>query len=287
MKRTLRWTGLLAALLAAALAWAEEVVTEVIPLKHRTLDEMVPMLRPLVPPPGTLTGMNDQLVVRTTPANLQALRHVVAKVDRPPRRLVIAVKQGSSDELQRFLAEVTGGIRSGDVEVSAGKRARPGRGLNVSVEGDDDTRANARVWSTRDQADRVGVQEVQVLEGREAFISTGQAVPVGERIYGFGTVHDAVRYQDVGSGMYVIPRLTGDDQVTVDINPHSARLSPRGGGKIDFQEANTVVSGRLGEWLVVGGSRENATFSGNAITRSTRRNENVNQGILLRVTELP
>lgn len=287
MKRTLRWTGLLAGLLVAALAWAEQMVTEVIPLKHRTLDEMVPMLRPLVPSPGTLTGMNDQLVVRTTPANLQALRDVMAKVDRPPRRLMIAVKQGSSDELRRFLAEVTGGIRKGDVEVSAGKRARQGRGLNVSVDGDDDSRANARVWSTRDQADRVGVQEVQVLEGREAFIRTGQSIPVGERSYGYGVVHDSVRFQDVTSGLYVIPRLTGDDRVTLDINPHSARLSPRGGGSIDFQEVNTVVSGRLGEWLMVGGSRESATFSGNAITRSTRRNENVNQGILLRVTELP
>jgi len=277
----------MAGLLVAALAWAEEMVTETVPLKHRTLDEMVPMLRPLVPPPGTLTGMNDQLVVRTTPSNLQAVRDVVAKVDLPPRRLMIAVKQGSSDELQRFLANATGGIRSGDVEVSASKRARPGRGLNVSVDGDDDSRANARVWSTRDQADRVGVQEVQVLEGREAFISTGQAVPVGQRVYGFGTVHDSVRYQDVTSGLYVVPRLTGDDRVTLDVNPHSARLSPRGGGRIDFQEANTVVSGRLGEWIMVGGSRENATFSGNAITRSTRRNDNVNQGILLRVTELP
>ena len=47
MKRTLRWTGLLAALSVAALAWAEQMVTEVIPLKYRTLDEMVPMLRPL------------------------------------------------------------------------------------------------------------------------------------------------------------------------------------------------------------------------------------------------
>jgi len=277
----------MAGLLVAALAWAEEMVTETVPLKHRTLDEMAPMLRPLVPPPGTLTGMNDQLVVRTTPSNLQAVRDVVAKVDLPPRRLMIAVKQGSSDELQRFLANATGGIRSGDVEVSASKRARPGRGLNVSVDGDDDSRANARVWSTRDQADRVGVQEVQVLEGREAFISTGQAVPVGQRVYGFGTVHDSVRYQDVTSGLYVVPRLTGDDRVTLDVNPHSARLSPRGGGRIDFQEANTVVSGRLGEWIMVGGSRENATFSGNAITRSTRRNDNVNQGILLRVTELP
>ena len=63
----------------------------------------------------------------------------------------------------------------------------------MSVDGDDDSRANARVWSTRDQADRVGVQEVQVLEGREAFIRTGQSEPVGERSYGYGVVHDSVR----------------------------------------------------------------------------------------------
>ena len=63
---------LLAAVLTLAAAWAdaEPTVTEVIPLRYRTADEIIPVLRPLLPQDAVLSGLNNKLIVRTTPASM-------------------------------------------------------------------------------------------------------------------------------------------------------------------------------------------------------------------------
>lgn len=283
-RRSAQLAGL-ACLMAALSTWAQSLVTEVIPLHYRPLDEIVHTLRPLVPPPGAVTGLNNQLVVRTTPSNLAEIHGVLASLDRPPRRLMIAVKQGRWEDLRGYLAQATGSVHAGDVTVSTGKEARRGRGLNVGVDSGD-AQANVRVWGTRGRDDAVGIQRIQTTEGQEAFIQTGQAVPVGERFNAYGAVADTVRYQDIGTGFYVTARVSGD-AVSLEASPHSARLSPQGGGGIDYQAASTVVSGRLGEWILLGGSQEDGTFSESGTVYSTRRDENIDRAILVKVTELP
>ena len=286
MKRLNRVLFALFGLVVASPGWTQELVTEVIPLGYRTLQEMIPVVEPLVPPPGTVTGMNDQLVVRTTPDNIAAIKDVLSKLDSPPRKLVISVRQGRWEDLRMYLAESTGSYRKDDVKISAGEPLREGRGASASVDGDRNSRINARVWSNRSQDDEVGIQRIQAVEGREAFIQTGKSVPVADRYrYGWRGAGGSVRYKDVPTGFYVLPRVKGD-RVTLDVSPFSSRQSPHGGAKFDYQTANTVVSGRLGEWILVGGSEEDGTFSGKGTVYSTRRDSNVNKTILLKVTEL-
>ena len=75
-----RWaltvTGLLL-LFAGFSAWAE---LEVISLRHRTVDQVLPVLRPLVESGGALSGMNDQPVIRASRANIAELRQDVRRV---------------------------------------------------------------------------------------------------------------------------------------------------------------------------------------------------------------
>ncbi len=294
MRRLPRLILTLFGLLVATPATAEQLVTEVIPLGYRTLEEIIPTIQPLVPPPGTVTGMNDQLVVRTTPGNLKVIKDVLSKLDHAPRRLVISVRQGRWEDLRLYLTETTGSYQRNDVKVSVGEPVREGRGLNRSVESEDGRSLNSRVWSNRGRDAEVGIQRIQTVEGQEAFIQTGQSVPVADRYYhgwrgrgdGWRSRSGSVRYKDVPTGFYVLPRIKGD-RVTLEVSPYSSRESRQGGTKFDFQAANTVVSARLGEWVMVGGSKEDPTFSGEGTTFSTRRDSNVNHAILLKVTELP
>src|SRR5437016_12711706 len=85
--------------LAAALAaWAAHSLAqqalEIIPLRHRTVDQVLPALQPLVEPGGALTGQSGQLIVRTSPANLVEIKRALEAIDRPPRRrpLTVAVE---------------------------------------------------------------------------------------------------------------------------------------------------------------------------------------------------
>jgi len=85
---------------------AETQVLEVIPLGYRQAEDVIPMLRPLLAPGGTITGMKNQLVVRTTPSNLTELKQVLATVDAAPRRLMISVRQSAGMDVSRDAASV-------------------------------------------------------------------------------------------------------------------------------------------------------------------------------------
>lgn len=92
-------TNICAFLLAfvAVAALAQDSV-EVISLRHRTADQVIPVLRPLLAPGGALTGQYNQLIVRTNPENLAQLRQVLESIDQPSRRLMISVRfDGSRD----------------------------------------------------------------------------------------------------------------------------------------------------------------------------------------------
>jgi hypothetical protein len=137
-----------------------------------------------------------------------------------------------------------------------------------------------------------------VLEGAGAFIRTGQSIPVPQYpIVGrpfingqvVGSFNSAVEYRDVLTGFYVLPRLAGD-RVTLEINPRSDTLAnPEQNlppGSVNIQQAATIVSGRLGEWIEVGAVVQGVANQQTAILGSTRETSNGNRRILLKVDEI-
>jgi len=97
-------------LVAGLPARAQQAVLEVITLKYRTVDQVIPVLQPLVAPAGTITGLNNQLVLRTTPANLAQIKQVLTTLDAMPRQLVVSVRQDSDLDRSRSGAQVSGQV---------------------------------------------------------------------------------------------------------------------------------------------------------------------------------
>ena len=91
---------------------------EVIDLRHRTAEQILPDLRPLLAPGAVLTGQRNQLIVRTSPENLAELRRALEALDRPARRLVISVRFDDAATGERA------GFEAGGVVSSQGARAR-------------------------------------------------------------------------------------------------------------------------------------------------------------------
>src|SRR6185503_13736387 len=90
-----------AALACAAFAASAQHTLEIIPLRHATVEQVIPALRPLLDPGGTLTGQRGQLIVRTSPGNLDEIRRALAAIDRPARRLQILVRFDDAAETSR------------------------------------------------------------------------------------------------------------------------------------------------------------------------------------------
>jgi type II secretory pathway component GspD/PulD (secretin) len=210
MKRPLPAWLSLGLFLVAGVSYPQGTI-EVISLRHRAADQVIPVLQPLLEPGGALSGQGYQLIVRTGPANLAQLREVLAAIDRPARRLMISVRFDSAEDAARSRAQA---------------------GARLSEHG---ARVDARIQDSRAaQHERVD-QRVQVLEGGEARIFTGE-----------------LRFwSEASTGFIAVPRVAGSE-VTLDLFAQQERHVR--GGAIQGQRAASTLSGRLGEWLELGGA---------------------------------
>lgn len=279
---------LVAAADPAPLTARDGMVLEIIPLEHRLVDDVVPTLRALVAPGGTVTGMQSQLVVRTTPDNLAELRRVLAALDTKLRTLRITVRQDVEAHSSLREDELSARVRAGDVAARVGG---PGRGPGASVGyGDGDSELTYRNFSTRSRDDTENTHFVHTVEGSPAFIAAGQSVPLpyaSTVVTPFGaSVQQSIDYREVGAGFYVTPRVAGE-RVNLEISPFADRLDRGGGGVIDAKGLSTVVSGRLGEWIALGGAAERFNDASTGILYSTRTDGSDVYDVWVKVEVLP
>lgn len=249
-----------AVLVLATTGVAAQTQMEVIPLRYRTADQIIPALQPFLDRSGTLSGYQNQLIVRTTPQNLAELRQILATLDAMPRRLLITVAQDADVLRERSVVEASGSFGGDRGRVTI--PPEPGRQTGAIVQGGSgDDRFRARVDGGVSAGSRRGTQTVQVLEGNEASIRVGQSAPMPTRSVRRTVVNGQVVEQvvdnaqivEANTGFRVRPRVSGS-QVTLEIMPQTESFSPRQPGAVNVQSASTVVSGSLGEWIEVGGS---------------------------------
>jgi hypothetical protein len=258
------WTAAILCLLPMLGVNAQSL--EIIDLKHRTAQEVIPVLQPLLDPGGALSGQDYKLFVRTNAANLAQLRGVLAQIDRAARQLLVSVRQGTAQEIERERLAASGTVRAGDASTSVNERPRASTG--VTVHATDNT----------SRTGRDNVASVRVSEGTSAFIATSSSVPIVTAFVGVAGrkpwIAGSTDFRDLSSGFVVTPRVSGT-QVVLDIEQHSDNVVSS--GAIETQQLTTQVAGTLGQWLQLGGVSESATsdsrgiLSGQYATRSDER----------------
>lgn len=271
------------ALLAFTSAAMAQMVLEVIPLKYRTAEEMIPILQPMLAREGSLSGLRGQLVIRTTPANLDEIRRILTSIDIAPRRLLITVAQDLAADRRRQGAQISGALRTDDDL----RLSLPGTGVSPR------DGVQARVFDNRSTDNLRVMQSVQVLDGRSAYVQTGESAPVPERrvtrsVVGGKVVEqivDSTDYRSAGTGFYVTPRVAGE-RVTLEVSTQRDAFVARRPGAVDVQRAVTTVSGRLGEWLEVGGFSQERSSERDVLLGRTTSTRTESRAVLLKVEEL-
>lgn len=270
-------------------ASAQDLALEIIPLKHRPSDEVIPVLKALIGPGGTITGINHQLIVRTTPANLIELRRVLNSIDKAKRRLLITVRQDVAANVLGAEQSLSGNYRSGDFSVASTDGKGAYDGVVVEKRGRDH-RVRYRSLSTGGQSDEKNVHFVQTMENQATFIYTGQSVPVAERTViisdSDSTFHEGIGYRDVTSGFYVVPRINGNT-VTLALAPQLQVVNPYRASTVEVQNAETMVSGRLGTWIDLGGATQDFNDDQNVTLTNTHRRASERRRIWVKVEEIP
>jgi type II secretory pathway component GspD/PulD (secretin) len=276
--------------LALALsAQAQQQVVEIISLGYRQADDVIPMLRPLLAPGGTVTGMSNRLVVKTTPANLAELKQVLAVIDSKPRQLMISVRQSSLADASRDAASVSGNVGVGSqAQIKVPRPPGAGNDPSVSVQSGS-THIEGRAISSRSARDDGVTQTVQVLEGNNAYIRVGQSAPVSNtqviHTPGGTQTTRGTDLVDADTGFYVTPRVNGD-RVTLEISTSRDRVRNPNTGAVNIQRVSTVVSGRLGEWIEIGGSSETVERTQSQILARSREARSDDRRVMLRVDEV-
>jgi len=269
---------------------AEKQVLEVISLGYRQADDVIPMLRPLLAPGGTITGTKNQLVVRTTRANMAELKQVLAAVDSAPRRLMISVRQSSGMDTSRDAASVQGSVDVGtNARVTVPGRPGTTGDPGVSVQSGR-TRVEGNVVSSQSARNDQLTQSVQVLEGNPAFIRTGQSAIVPntqiiDTLTGRQIIQGGGQTVEANTGFYATPRVNGD-RVTLEIGTSRERLRNLETGSVSGQHVSTVVSGRLGEWIEIGGITQSVEQEQGEVLARSRDARRHDSRVMLKVEEV-
>ena len=273
-------TLLLSLGLLAAAAWADSI--ETIQLQNRPAEEIIPIIKPMLSANDSVTGQGFQIFIRTTPENLQQVRQMISKLDVAARLLQISVFQGNDRDLRALSMSGSVKYQDSNANVSIGSTGNTTRGgdVHLSTRGGS---ATSHTLSTRGRLSDNPIHTLRITEGSSGYIETGESIPYFSAGGGWfsgrrGFIGGDVAYKDVNTGFYVLPRVHGD-QVILDVSPFKQSQSKTRGGDINTQSARTQITGKLGQWLAIGGTTEqvqrSSTSIGTSHSTQSRNNESI------------
>jgi type II secretory pathway component GspD/PulD (secretin) len=230
-------------------------------LKHRNAESLIPLLQPVLDEGVRISGQGATLIVNSKSWQLEELRPLIEQLDTPLQSLMISVIQGGDDKHSALHGDVSGTLE------------RPG----------------VRVYGTEKKERSAVSQQLRVLEGEWATISAGESVPVAKQTTSqslHGTItQQSIEYKEVESGFEVRPRISGN-MVTLEVRPFRAKRAAGSGGIIEQQQINTTVSGRLGEWISIGGIEQQQQQSGVGTIYANKKKRSATHNVKLRVERL-
>lgn len=245
-----------------------ETVMEVIALEHRPAAEIQPLIAPLLDPSDRVIANGLSLIVKTSPERLLDIQDLISKLDISSSNLLITVVQGRNISADEFNAALN---------IQA----------NLSLDNPDQSkiRLQGRYYQTNNINTVENTQTLRTVEGRQAYIKVGKAIPV-ENIqvhsqgFGYPLATSYGEYVEATTGFAVTPRLTAND-VILEISPWSDRL--RNNRQIETQGASTTLRTKLGMWVEIGGNTESSQQENKGLTAKIKRTQTDAMHILIKV----
>ena len=249
---------------------------QIIDLKNRPADEIIPVIKPMLKPNDAITGTGFQLFIRTDKKTLEEISRLLQAMDKAPRNLIIKVRNNVDAGSNSTDFDASGNYKIGDdVQVVVGDNPPNTEGTKVKV--------NRTKNTTKQNSEHM----LRVVEGGQAFIAAGKIRPYEHRTiirhrYGV-SVYDNIDYQDVTSGFYVTPRLSGNGTVILNVQPHYRSINDQHAGTIDVQEADTTIEAKIGEWVQIGGVDTGGSSKENGILSTSRNSSDLQSAIFIKV----
>lgn len=268
-------------LLTVSLLAHADMIIETIDLRNRSSEEIIPIVKPMLIGDASITGTGYKLIIKSTPENIEQIKSLLKELDVDQNQLVIHVAVNNQHDMNKSGGSVSVQIQNNGN--SAGIDSKPIGSQSHVTSTDSRIKYDARIFDKSENRSQPVAQTVRVSEGYWATIQMGQAIPIANRVVNpDGTVTETVTYRNVTSGFKVMPRTHGD-QVTLTIMPQSDSIDPANPGSINVSGMETTITGKIGEWIHIGGTSEQKTGSSSGISYRTRVRETNHNQIWLKV----
>ena len=274
-QRMKRLCALLALLLLTSAIQAASITT--IQLHNRPAEEIIPIVEPMLGAGEVITGSGFKLFLRASPQSLEQVRDVIDALDSVAKMLQVSVFQGSERDLQT--RSVSGNLQITNGAASVGVKSNRNRSAGGISYNSGNVSADINASRTHQRQTSNPLHQLRVSDGTEGFIETGEQIPYLSGYYG-------TEYKGVTTGFYVLPRIHGN-MVTLQISPFRNSLAKAGIGSIETQSARTTITGRIGEWLPLGGVIEQSKRSQSSIASSISTKSRSQQSIWIRADLVP
>jgi type II secretory pathway component GspD/PulD (secretin) len=246
-----------------------QAVMEIITVNNRPALEVKILLAPLLQPEDVVVANGANLIIKTSPERLIEIQEIISKLDTPLENLIITVVQGRNISATEFNAAA-----NFKAQISTRNSYR------------NPVQINARLRHTKNNNITDSTQTLRTLDGQPAYIKVGNVDPVQNiqyhpSIYGYPAISTQTQYIETSTGFAVTPRLTGNNQVILDIAPWSDQIGNN--RQISTQGAQTTLQIQLGEWIELGGNIENSQSTTRGILSEVRSTQTQNMHILIKV----
>jgi len=246
---------------------------KIITLQHRFAEDILPIIKPLVDSEGTVTAMQNNIIIRTSPENMAEIEQIIARLDTARQNLKITVSRQNNLASGKERAEVSGRKRIGNVVVGTNNRPHNTKdGVNINIE------------NKQSNINNSSNQFINVLDGERAFILVGQAIPYTQEwvtlTQRYISVQRTTEFISINTGFAVRPRSAGN-QIELEITPRFAQLNQN--GFLDFETLTTVVRVNRGDWVDLGGIMQQKDDVSRAILSWQASNQSLNSQLLIHV----
>jgi len=270
---------LLGLVLVASPLQADSLTT--IQLQNRPAEEIIPIIKPMLGTGEVITGRGFKLFLRSSAETRAQVEEMIAMLDISAKILQISVFQGSARDLRAL--GISGNIQfeSGDASGSIGtNNNKSAAGISYNSR---NANGSINATSSSGRMENNPLQRLRVTEGSAGYIETGEQIPYfsGASRIGSSAAAGDSEYRNVTTGFYVLARTLGDN-VSLQVSPFKNSLSKAHPGNIETQQANTTITGRIGEWLLIGGTTEQSKRSQSGIGSYSSTQNRANDDIWIK-----
>ena len=236
----------------------EELLTRTFKIDNAIYKEEIEgiksMLSIIVPEEGRINidSRQSEIIVKGTEEQLDNVETMIIGLDKRAPQIMIQAKvieitlDGEKDLGVKWFSG------SGDSKIE-GQLTIGEITLGGSFERFGLIEATLKALQTEGKTNILSNPKVLTLDGKEAKILSGSKIPI--RIITPDGL-ETVEYRDVGLSMTIIPRLSSDGFITMDVNPKIESLGEeliQGYPVINSREEKVIIRANLDETVVIGG----------------------------------